>query len=58
MSVRHVNKLKISVIRKIKNEKNKNEFMKANLILFLLLYKYEKRKQNVIGMIKINFIIS
>ena len=44
MSVTHLNKLKISVIRKIKNEKNKNEFMKANLILFLLLYKYEKRK--------------
>lgn len=32
----HLNKLKISVIKKIKNEKNKNEFMKANLMLFSL----------------------
>ena len=44
ISVKHLNKLKISVTRKIKNEKNKNEFMKANLILFSFLYKYVKRK--------------
>ena len=42
----------------MKNEKNKNEFMKANLILLFLLYKNEKRNKNAIGMIKINLIIS
>ena len=42
----------------MKNEKNRNEFMKANLRLLFLLYKYEKRNKNEIGMIKINLIIS
>ena len=53
-----ITKVKISVIKKIKNEKNRNEFMKANLRLLFLLYKYEKRNKNEIGMIKINLIIS
>lgn len=52
-----LNKLKISVIRKMKNEKTKNEFMKTTLIPSSLLYRYKKRNKNVIGMIKINLII-
>ena len=51
------NKLKNSVIRRMKNENIRNEFISPIRRLLVNLREQEKRKKNAIGKIRIKLII-